>query len=95
MIRKLTYAGIILAILSLTSVAIAAEKSATVPGTVTDESGKPLSGVSWWISAFEEWRDGGWQVVYRTGGTRKHTTDETGRFEVMFHDNVRYDLKFD
>ncbi len=95
MIRKLTYAGITFAILSVAAVAIASEKSATVSGIVTDEAGKPLSGVSWWISAFEEWRDGEWEVVYRTGDTRKHTTDENGRFEVTFYGKVRYDLQFD
>jgi len=73
----------------------APEKSASVSGIVTDESGEPLSGVSWWISAFEEWRDGRWENVLRTGGTRKHTTDEDGRFEVTFNNKVRYDLQFD
>jgi len=73
----------------------AREKPATVSGIVTDESGKPLSGATWWISAFEEWRDGRWQTVFRTGVPRKQTTDETGRFEVTFHEKLRYDLQFD
>jgi len=92
---KLRYPGIALAILALATACLAAEKTATVSGIATDESGKPLSGVSWWISAFEEWRDGRWENVLRTGDTRKHTTDENGRFEVTFHSKVRYDLQFD
>ena len=73
----------------------AEEKAARVSGIVTDEAGKPLSGVTWWISGFEEWRDGNWQIVFRTGDTLKHTTDETGRFEVTFREKVAYDLQFD
>jgi hypothetical protein len=95
MLGNLRHAAITFVILSLAGVAVTAEKTATVSGTVTDEAGKPLSGVSWWISAFEEWRDGEWEVVYRTGRSRKHTTDENGRFEVTFYGKVRYDLQFD
>lgn len=95
MFRKLTYAGIAITILALAAVAGAAEQAATLSGIVTDESGEPLSGVTWWISAFEEWRDGRWENVLRTGGTRKHTTDKDGRFEVTFYNKVRYDLQFD
>jgi len=94
MLSKLMYAGITITILALATVCIAGEETASVSGIVTDESGEPLSGVSWWISAFEEWRDGEWEIVYRTGGTRIDTTDETGRFEVTFYRKVRYDLQF-
>jgi len=95
MVSKIRYAAIALIILGLANVCIAAEESASVSGIVTDESGNPLSGVTWWISPFEEWRDGRWQIVYRTGVPRKQTTDETGRFEVTFHEKLRYDLQFD
>ncbi len=95
MFGKLTYAGISITILALATLCAAGEKTTSVSGIVTDESGEPLSGVSWWISAFEEWRDGRWENVLRTGWTGKHTTDEDGRFEVTFNNKVRYDLQFD
>jgi hypothetical protein len=95
MFSNLRSAAMIITILAFAAICAAAEKPATVSGIVTDESGKPLSRVSWWISAFEEWRDGEWQIVHYTGDTREHTTDETGRFEVEFHRKLRYDLQFD
>lgn len=76
------------------NVCLAAEDLARVSGKVTDETGKPLSGVTWWISAIEEWRDGKWEGVYYTGDTREHVTDDNGHFEVTFHGNQRYDLQF-
>lgn len=91
----LRHAGITLAMFGLLSVCLAAEKAGTVSGIVTDESGKPLSGVTWWISAFEEWQDGQWRIVHYSGETRKETTGEDGRFEVTFHGKARYDLQFD
>jgi hypothetical protein len=71
------------------------EHPITVRGRVTDETGKPLAGVEWWVSGFEEWREGNWQVVFRTGRTRKQTTDKDGRFEIQFHEKLRYELVFD
>jgi len=68
---------------------------ASVLGRVTDEEGKPLAGVKWWISGIEELRNGHWIVVHRTGIAREHITDADGRFVVKFHENIRYDLQFD
>ena len=95
MFRNLRNAGVTAIILALAGACAAAEKAGTVSGIVTDELGKPLSGVTWWISAFEEWRDGQWQIVHYSGETRKHTTGEDGRFEVTFYGNGKYDLQFD
>ncbi len=71
------------------------EQPITVRGRVTDETGKPLAGVEWWVSGFEEWREGNWQEVFRTGLARKQSTDKDGRFEIQFHEKLRYDLVFD
>lgn len=74
---------------------VLAEEPVSVCGRVTDEAGKPLAGVEWWISGIEEWRDGNWQTVFRTGMRRIQPTDEDGWFEVTFREKVRYDLQFD
>jgi hypothetical protein len=95
MFDNLRSAAMTITILAFAAICVAAEKPASVPGIVTDESGKPLSGVTWWISAVEVWRDGRWENVLRTGRPHKQTTDETGRFEVTFHEKARYDLQFD
>ena len=71
------------------------EQPITVHGRVTDETGKPLAGVEWWVSGFEEWREENWQEVFRTGLARKQSTDKDGRFEIQFHEKLRYDLQFD
>jgi len=71
------------------------EQPIIVRGKVTDETGNPLAGVEWWVSGFEEWREGNWQVVFRSGRTRKQTTDKDGRFEIQFHEKLRYELVFD
>ncbi len=71
------------------------QQPVTVLGKVTDETGKPLAGVEWYISAIEEWHEGNWQLVFHSGLSRKCTTDEQGRFEITFHEKHRYDLVFD
>jgi hypothetical protein len=93
----LRYGTIIVFILFVLFVASATqgERPITVRGRVTDEAGKPLAGVEWWVSAIEEWREGNWQVVFRTGLPHKQTTDEDGRFEIQFREKLRYDLAFD
>ena len=68
---------------------------ASVAGRVTDEQGKPLAGVKWWISGIEELRNEHWVVVHRLGSPREHVTGEDGRFVVKFYENIRYDLQFD
>jgi hypothetical protein len=72
-----------------------ARQTAQVLGRVTDEEGKPLAGVKWWISAIEELHDGHWIVVHRSGVPLENKTDVDGRFVVKFYENVRYDLQFD
>jgi hypothetical protein len=91
MLRRVAVTGCIFV---FANVCFAAQDLARVSGKVTDETGKPLSGVTWSISAIEEWRDGKWEVVYYTGRTLEHTTAENGQFEVTFHGNQRYDLQF-
>lgn len=71
------------------------EQPITVRGRVTDETGKPLAGVEWWVSGIEEWREGNWQEVFRTGEARKQSIDKDGRFEIQFREKLRYDLQFD
>ncbi len=92
--------GLFMAIFARSTFGLEDEKSVerpvavSVPGRVVDEEGKPLGGVSWWISAIEEWKDGHWIVVNRSGYTQKNVTDENGRFNLIFRENVRYDLQF-
>ncbi len=87
--------GVFVLMLLFAAHAVRAEEPTTVRGRVTDEAGKPLAGVKWWISGIEEWRDGSWELVFRMGVARIQTTDEDGRFEVTFREKVRYDLQFD
>ncbi len=70
-------------------------KRATVQGRVTDEEGKPLGGVKWWISAREKFSDGRWGHEMRTGIPARKNTDKDGRFLLTVPDQVRYDLQFE
>ncbi len=66
-----------------------------VRGRVTNEEGTPLAGVKWCINATEEFQDGEWVLVMRSGALRKNSTDEHGCFLLAFHEQIRYDLQFE
>jgi hypothetical protein len=73
---------------------LTAQAADSIRGQVVDESGKPLDGVTWWISAIEELHDGKWILVIYSGMPSEHTTDSNGCFIVPFHGLQRYDLQF-
>jgi hypothetical protein len=90
----MTYPSLVLGIV-LSAPALAwSPKPAQVQGLVTDEAGKPLGGVVWWISAREVWRDGKWELIHQDGLEQRHTTQNDGRFIVEFPARSRYDLQF-
>ena len=94
--RTATAILLVVSILASNVPSFGAEKETlpVVSGIVTDESGKPLAGVAYWISAREHWSDGKWELVFFDGDSREYETDENGRFEIKFHGKARYDLQF-
>lgn len=72
-----------------------AQTTSSVSGIVVDESGQPLEGVSYMITAIEDQlKSGRWGVVFYTGTPRIETTEKDGVFTIPFHSPQRYDLQF-
>lgn len=69
--------------------------AAPIRGVVVDEAGRPLGGVRYWISGYEERQGTSWVLTHFTGGTRIHFTEPDGSFEVPGRAELRYDLDFD
>jgi len=69
---------------------------ATVRGLVTDERGKALEHVTVGVFGTEEFRDGEWVRVIRTGLMSRYSTDKEGRFALPFYrKDIRHDVWFD